>query len=447
MGENKFMDTLENILMPIASKISENRYLVAIRDGFMLAMPLLIIGAMSLLMANLPIPHYADFMKGIFGSHWDVFFTIPFNCTMALMTIFVIVGIVMSLSNYYEIEGMSTAIIALVCFFIITPFTVNFTPEGTKDIYPVANVIPLEWLGSKGLFVSMLTAIFTTEIVRFIVKHGWVIKMPQGVPPTVSKAFSALIPASFAIYIFNLIRVAFGFTSYNTLHLFIFELLQKPLTSLGDTLSASVVANFFMQIFWIFGIQGAAVVSAVTQPIWLSLSAENLTAFQAGLALPHIVIQSYQDIFIQLGGSGATLALCLTMVFLCKSKQCKQLGRLAILPGIFGINEPITFGLPIVLNPIMIIPFIITPLVLTVVCYFAMDTGLVPRPSGVIIPWTTPPIIGGFLMCGIRGALLQVVELAISFLIYLPFIKIVDKQYLHQEQAAELVNEADSINA
>lgn len=426
---SKFMDRLESILMPIASKISENRYLLAIRDGFMLAMPLLIIGAVSLLFANFPIPGYSDFMKGIFGPGWDTFFMVPFFCTMAIMTIFVIIGVTNSLSNYYEIESLSTSIISLVCFLILTPLSTNFTPEGTTTVYNITNVIPMDWIGSKGLFVGMFTAIFTTEIFKFIVKHGWTIKMPEGVPPTVSKAFSALIPGVIALYTFNLVRLGFTFTSYNSVHVFIFKVLQTPLTSLGDTFAATFIANLFMQLFWVFGIHGSNIVGSVTQPIWYSLSAENLAAFQMGKDLPHIITQPYQDIFIQMGGSGSTIVLCLTMIFLCKSEQCKKLGRLAILPGLFNINEPIIFGLPIVLNPIMMIPFIIVPLVLTTMCYAAMSFGLVPRPSGVIIPWTTPPIIGGFLMCGIKGAMLQIVELFVAFIIYLPFIKMVDKEY------------------
>lgn len=434
--ESKFMSNLERVMMPIAGKISENRYLLAIRDGFMLAMPLLIIGAMSLLFSNFPIPGYANFMQGIFGAGWADFFNIPYNCSMALMTIFVVMGIAVSLSNYYDIEPVSTAVTALVCFFIVTPFWMNYTPAGSKSKFFISNIIPTDWLGSKGLFVGMFVAIIVTEIVRQIIQRGWVIKMPAGVPPSVSKAFSALIPAFFAMYTFNIVRLIFTYTPYSTVHMFIFKILQQPLTSLGATYPASLIANLFMQLFWVFGIHGANVVGAVTQPLWYSLQGENLAAYQAGRALPHIVIQSYQDIFIQLGGSGATLGLCLSMIFLCKSEQCKKIGKLAIIPGIFNINEPITFGLPIVLNPIMAIPFIIVPLILTTMCYFSMASGLVPKLSGVLIPWTTPPVIGGFLVCGVRGAILQIVELLVSTLIYLPFLKVVDKSYYKEEQSA-----------
>jgi PTS system cellobiose-specific IIC component len=434
---SKSMDMLESKLMPIAGAISNNRYLLAIRDGFMIAMPLLIIGAMSLLLANFPIPGYANFMAGVFGPNWSMFFTRPFDVTMSIMTIFVVFGIANSLAITYELEGISTAVIALVAFFLLTPFNMQFTPEGAKKAIDIGNVIPMDWIGSKGLFVGMFTAIFTTEIVRFVIKRGWVIKMPNGVPPSVSRAFSALIPAFTVILCFDIVRLIMTFTSYGTIHVLIYTILQAPLTALGDTLGATIIANFFIGLFWVFGIHGANVVGSVMSPIWLSLSAENLKAYQAGAPLPHIITQQFQEIYLQLGGSGATLALCLTMIFICKSKQCRTLGRLAILPGLFNINEPITFGLPIVLNPIMMIPYIFTPIILAIVCYVAIAIGFVPRPSGVIIPWTTPAVIGGFLIAGIRGAILQIVELGVAFLVYYPFIRTVDKQYYEQEKSYE----------
>ncbi|MDF2883182.1 MAG: celB [Clostridiaceae bacterium] len=432
---SKIMDTMEDKLMPVADKISNNRYLMSIRDGFMLAMPLLIIGAMSLLFANFPIPGYSKFMENVFGKNWSVFFVRPFESTMAIMTIFVIVGIAYNLAKHYEIEGISTAAIALVAFFIVTPFVTNFTPEGSKTVFQVGNVIPMEWIGSKGLFVGMLTAIFATEIVKYVVKKGWVIKMPEGVPPTVAKAFSALIPALVVMVIFDIVRLIFTLTSFNTIHTFIYTILQAPLTALGDTLGATLIANLFIGLFWVFGIHGANIVGSVMSPIWISLSADNLSAYQAGKALPHIITQQFQEIYLQLGGSGCTLALCVAMIFICKSQQCKKLGKLAILPGLFNINEPITFGLPVVLNPIMMIPFILTPMILAIVGYASISIGFVPRPSGVIIPWTTPPIIGGFLIAGIKGAIFQIVELIISFFTYWPFLRIVDKQYYEQEKS------------
>lgn len=439
---SKFMDSIEEKLMPVAEKLGNNKYLLSIRDGFMLVMPLLIIGAMSLLLAYLPIPGYEGFMAHLFGNNWARFFMVPFHATMAIMTIFVIIGISYSLSKHYGIEGISTAVISLTSFLILTPFFTSFTPEGAKTAFQVGGVIPMEWLSSKGLFVGMFSAIFATEIVRYVTNKGWVIKMPEGVPPTVAKSFSSLIPAAITLVIFNIVRLLFTFTSFQTIHTFIYNILQLPMTSLGDSLGATLVANFFIGLFWSFGIAGGDVVQSVMSPIWIALSGANLSAFQAGANLPHIITQQFNSIYLWIGGGGATLSLCFLLIFKAKSQQCKKIGKLAILPGLFNINEPIIFGLPIVLNPIMIIPFILVPLVLAVLTYISMATGIVPRPNGVLIPWTTPVIIGGFLVSGIRGALLQIVELIVSLFIYLPFINVVDRTYCEQEKTYEVNSDA-----
>jgi PTS system cellobiose-specific IIC component len=436
------MDKFENRIMPVADKIANNRYLIAIRDGFYVAMPLLIIGAICCLIAYFPVPGFETFMTNIFGENWTDFFLIPYHASVAVMTLFVVLGISYSLSKHYKQDGISTAVIALVSFFILTPFTTSFTPEGGKTAYQVTSVIPLEWIGSKGLFVGMLSAILATEIVRWVYRRGWEIKMPEGVPPTVSKAFSSLIPGSITILAFGLIRLLFVYTPFGTLDNFIYTILQAPLTALGDTLGATLIANFFICLFWMFGIAGADVVGSVMNPIWLALAADNLEAFNSQSALPHIITQQFNSVYLWIGGAGSTLMLCIVLLFMCKSQQCKQIGRLAILPGLFNINEPITFGLPIVLNPLMAIPFILNPLILCVLTYLVMAIGLVPYPNGVIIPWTTPIIVGGFLVSGIRGAIWQVVEMAIGFFVYLPFIKILDRQYYQQEKSSDSGEEA-----
>ncbi len=434
---SRVMDVMESKLMPVASKISGNRYLNAIRDGFMLAMPLIIIGAMFLLVNNIPIEGYGDYMASIFGDKWSAFFSKPFEVTMNIMTLFVVYGIANSLANHYELEGISTGAIALAAFFVVTPFSTAVTPEGATAAINVTGVIPTEWMGAKGLFVGIFVSIFAVEIVKFVVRRGWVIRMPEGVPPTVARSFSALIPAVITLVIFNFVRLGFSLTEYQHVHGFIFKFLQAPLTALSAGLPATLIANLFIGLFWVFGIHGANIVGAVMSPLWISLSDANFRAFEAGAPLPNIITQQFQELYLQLGGSGCTLALCIAMIFFARSQQVKQLGKLAILPGLFNINEPITFGLPVVLNPIMMIPFILTPMILAVVCYFAISTGLVPRPSGAIIPWTTPPIIGGALIAGWKGALLQIVELVISFFIYFPFLRVVDKQYYEQEKSYE----------
>ncbi|GER67415.1 hypothetical protein BpJC7_18150 [Weizmannia acidilactici] len=161
----------------------------------------------------------------------------------------------------------------------------------------------------------------------------------------------------------------------------------------GATLPATLIITVFEALLWSFGIHGSNVVGGIMQPIWLALTADNAAAFAAGKALPHIVNYQFYSNFMKIGGFGGTFGLALLLLFASKSSQYRALGKLAIVPGFFGINEPIIFGMPIVLNPIMIIPFILTPLVLCVVAYFAMASGLVPYTNGTNIPWTTPPVI------------------------------------------------------
>lgn len=173
-------------------------------------------------------------------------------------------------------------------------------------------------------------------------------------------------------------------------------------------------------------------------PIWLAQTDANRLALQAGQELPNVVTQQFFDIFIYLGGSGATISFAFMMLFMAKSQQSKQLGRLAIGPGIFNINEPITFGAPIVMNPLLIIPFVLTPLALVITTYIGMSTGFAPKTAGIAVPWTTPPIIGGYLATGgnFRGALMQVINLLVAFAIYYPFFRMWDKQNLKVEQGA-----------
>lgn len=416
---NKFLDVLQEKMGPIAYKLDSNRYLSAIKTGFFGAMPILIIGSVFLLFANLPIPGYADFMASIMGENWTTYFMVPYDMTMNIMTIFVVFGIAKDLAHHYKVDDLAAVVIAVVAFFILTP-----TIADTGG----ANGIPTSNLGASGLFVGMITAILAVEISRWVEQRGWTIKMPDSVPSNVARSFTALIPAFFVIVIFDLIRIGFSFTAYDTAQAFIFQILQTPLTALGSSLPATIVVLLFEGLLWSFGIHGSNIVGAVMQPIWLSLTADNAAAFSAHEALPHIVNYQFYSNFIKVGGAGGTLGLAILCVFVAKSAQFKTLGKLAIAPGIFNINEPLIFGIPIVLNPVMMIPFIITPVVLAIVAYFAMATGLVDFTNGTNLPWTTPPIVSGFLLNGWRGALLQVVQIGLSMAIYFPFFKLEDNK-------------------
>ncbi|PLR79578.1 oligo-beta-mannoside permease IIC protein [Bacillus canaveralius] len=421
----KFMEVLESKMAPLAMKLDSNRYITAIKDGFFGVMSLLIIGSFFLLLANLPITGYPEFMASLLGDNWKTYFTVPYDVTMNIMTIYVVIAMARSLANTYKLDSIMCITSVVVAFLLLTP-TLEFKDGGFG--IPTAN------LSASGLFLGMLTTILSVEIVRFVVKKGWTIKLPDSVPENVSRSFSALIPGLFVIIVFNIIRILFSLTSFGTVQAFVFHYLQVPLLSLGDTLPAILISTIFEGTLWSFGIHGSNVISGIMKPIWLTLTADNASAFAAGEALPHIINFQFYSNFIKVGGFGGTLGLAFLLLLRSKSSQFKALGKLSIAPGFFGINEPIIFGIPIVLNPVLIIPFILTPLVLCVVAYFAMSSGLVPYTNGTNIPWTTPPVIAGFLVSGWKGALLNVVQIFISAAIYYPFFKSADRLAYKLEQ-------------
>lgn len=425
---------MESFFMFLAEKIGRDKYLLSIRDGFLVSMPLLIAGSFFLLIANFPIPGWTEFWGKIFGENWTTFMVKPTEATFNIMAIIVVMAIGYSFAGHMKVNKIFGAAISVVSWFLLMPYEVLV--KGSLLVSGVdTNVsgIPLKWVGSSGLFVGMIVAFLAVHIYAFANSKGWIIKMPDGVPPTVIQSFAALIPATLVITVFFVVNIIFSFTPFENAFNFVFEMLQIPLLNLGNTVWAMVTAYIFVHIFWFIGVNGGSVVGAVYNPILQTLAAQNLEAFRTGEPIPNIISQQFQDLFATFGGAGSTLSLLIAMLLFCRSKRIKNLGKLSLAPGIFGINEPIIFGLPIVLNPIMFVPFLLVPTFNIVVSYIVMKIGLVPYPSGVPITWTTPIIVSGFLSTGWTGAVLQVLLLIAGVFIYMPFIKIMDKQFMKEE--------------
>lgn len=425
------LDKLESIFMPLAEKIGKNKYLISIRDGFLLTTPLLIIGSFFLLIANFPINNWTEFWARFFGENWTAYMAKPTSATFDIMAILAVVGIAYSFSRELNVDKLSGAAVAVVSWFILMPYKVT---DGSVTL----NGIPLDWVGSKGIFIGIITAFVSVHIYAWVIKKGWIIKMPKGVPPAVTQSFAALVPSAVVLGVFFLVNSLIAITPYDNAFNFIFKFLQQPLLVLGNTLGAVLVAMGFQHFFWFFGINGGSIVGSIMQPILTPLSMENLSAFQAGTALPNVINQQFYDLFTTFGGAGSTLSMLIAMIIVCRSQRIKNLSKISIVPALFGINEPVIFGLPVVLNPTILIPFLLTPLINILISYFSMVSGLVPFTSGVSMPWTTPVIISGFLTTGWRGALLQLILVILGVFIYMPFVKMMDKQYKKEElQASE----------
>ncbi len=434
------MDKLEKYLMPIADKLGKNKILVAIRDGFLITTPLVIVASMFLLFANFPIPNWSEFWNGIFGTGWEAWFTNVSRAVFNLIGLLTVFGTSYAYGRELKGDAIQSSAIGIVSFIILTP--TRITVEGLPD--PIG-AIGLEFLGSDGIFLAIIVSIISVWIFNWVYRKGWTIKMPDGVPPAVVKSFEALIPSAVVITLFFLVRIFIGFTAFETMHNLIFEILQTPLKGVGNTLTAQLVYGIACTVFWVFGINGPAVANSVFGPVTKVLTMENLDAFQSGQTLPNIFTDPFSNFFTNWGGGGSTLSLVIVMILFCKSQRIKQLGKLSLVPGIFGINEPIIFGLPIILNPIMAIPFIIVPQVNLILSTYATKLGIIPYTTGVALPWTTPIGFSGYLSTGsFVASIWQFALLALGCVIYYPFIKTLDKKYLLDEaQAVQSIDDED----
>ena len=440
MKKQTFMEKLEEKLMPLAAKISGNAHLQSIRDGFALAMPLLIIGSIFMLISNFPIQSWMDLLRSteINGNTIASYFSAATNASFTIMSIFVVIGIGHAYGTRLKVDPLFSGVVSLVSWFILMPFSFEFTPEGSEEALTI-NGLSFDWLGSKGVFIGIISAFLAVRIYKMIVDKGFVIKMPSGVPPTVGQSFAALLPAAFVMTSFVLIKFVFTLTPWENAFNFVYSVLQLPLQHIGGSLTAMVLVYLFAHALWFLGIHGTNITDSMFMPVLYALSAENLAKVSAGQLPENIINGQFQNLFATYGGAGSTLSLLIVAVMVAKSKRLKQLSKLSILPAVFGINEPVIYGLPIVLNPLLLVPFILVPTVNIIISYITMNIGLVPIPNGIIMPWTTPPVVSGFLSSNWQGAILQIVLIIIGCIIYYPFVVAVDRNNLIQEESEESV--------
>ena len=422
---NRFMDVLGAKIAPIAQKIGSNLYLTVLRDAFMLSFPLTMFGSFIVVFNNLPF--WPDSLKAQFST----LFGNGQNATMSIMTVFVTLGIGYYFSKAKQVEAIFGAVVSLASFLILTPFFMTVL-DGKKEIQ-ASGLLSLDRLGAKGMFLGMIAAFLAAKLYVYFTQKGFVITMPDGVPPAVSKSFSALIPVLGTLLPFligNAIMVGVFDTN---LHDVIYNIIQKPLTGLGTSLPGTIIAVFFVQFLWFFGLHGQVIVNSVFEPFWQTNGLDNAELLKKGnTALQehgHIVTKSFMDTFtVSLGGSGSTLIVLILIMVVMTKKQYKEVARLAIAPGIFNVNEPVIFGLPMVMNATLFIPWILAPLVSVVIAYAGFASGLVPLTTGAQVPWTMPAIISGFLATNsIMCSVLQIVQMIAVGLIYLPFLLMIDK--------------------
>lgn len=434
---------IERHVLPLALKIAGQKHLLSVRDGIILNMPFMLIGSFFLIFAYLPVPAWGQLMADLFGSSWQNKLLYPVKATYDIMALLSSFGIAYRLAEKYRnLDPLTSGAMSLVAFVMTIPQHTLFAPVGGAPANLVTDVLPITMVGSQGLFVAILIAIMSTEIYRFIHERNLVIVMPEGVPPAVAKSFLALIPGFCVLAVVLLIRLAVEASPFGDVNNLVSTVIGIPMHHIGGTLPGMIFSVLLIGILWSLGLHGDAIVLVFLQPVWLSNMSENLEAFQHNLPIPNIFTQQFYDLWIAPGGTGALFGLAILMIIRSRSRQLKQMGKIAGPAALFNISEPLVFGLPLVLNPYFFVPFIITPVLLVIITWLAMSTGLVALPAGIALPFTTPIFISGYLATGghISGTVLQIVNLSVSIVIYYPFFRAWDTLKFREEQRKENIH-------
>ncbi len=430
--KNKISTFMNEKAVPVAMKFINLKAIVALKEGILFTLPLLMIGSIFLLLANFPYQPVVDFIDSM---GWTEAFGQVNGATFSIISLIAVVGVAYSYAKNEGVEPLSAGVIAFATFLITIK---SYTKSKSGDM--VTGIIPKDWTAGQGMITAIIIGLVVGAVYSLFIKKGITIKMPAGVPSEVASSFAALIPG--AVLITGATIIFQVFKSFGTTFVeFIYAIIQTPLQGLTDSLWGVILYCTIATVFWWFGVHGGSIVTGIMLPILLSNITENQAIIDSGKALTiangaHIVTDQFTAVFINLTGTGVTLGLVLYMTFFAKSKQFKDLGKLAIVPSFFNINEPVIFGAPIVMNPFLLVPFVITPTIVGVLMYLGIYFGLIPPFSGVTVPWTTPPIISGLLLGGWRTALGQVIILMLSFGIYFPFARKVDLINLKNEQEA-----------
>ena len=437
---------------PFFNAIARNKYLKAIRDGFISVIPIIIFSSIFILI---------DAVPNVWGFYWpaeiDAILMKAYNYSMGILALAAAATTAKhfcdaqnrDMPKNNQINFLSVMIASVVGFLILSSDAINVEVDSVS-YSGFAN----GFLGSKGLLTAFISAFVVGIVYKFFVSRNITIKLPDQVPPNISQTFKDLIPFSVSIsvfWLFDLIfRNAFGFCfAQGVIQVF------QPLFSAADSYVGLAIIYGAMSLFWFVGVHGPSIVEPAISAALVANMSANLTAYQAGEQATHVLSLSSQYFVVCLGGTGATLVICFMFAFLAKSKEMKAIGRASIIPTLFNVNEPFLFGAPMVLNPIFFVPFVFAPIcniwaLKIFVDLIGMDGFL------YTLPWTVPGPVGIIMGLGFQplAFVFLAAVLAIDFLVYYPFFKVYDREkcaeeaaMLEEELAAKAAAKGDAMAA
>ncbi|VEA68290.1 PTS system oligo-beta-mannoside-specific EIIC component [Serratia rubidaea] len=376
------VNLIEQKVTPLAGSVGQQRHVIAIRDGFVSALPFMIIGSFMLVFI---FPPFSADSSWAFARGWLNFslqyreqLMLPFYLSMGVMTFFISVGIGASLGRHYKLDPIMTGLLALMAFLLVAaPYR-----DGT---------ISAQYFSGEGIFTAIITALYAGEVYAWLKRHKITIRLPQEVPTGVARSFEILIPVVVIVATLHPLNLLVQSYTGMIIPQAIMHLLQ-PLVSASDSLPAILISVLICQVLWFAGIHGALIVTGIMNPFWMTNLALNQSALAAGAVLPHIYLQGFWDHYLLIGGVGSTLPLAF-LLLRSRAAHLRSIGKMGVVPSIFNINEPILFGAPIIMNPVFFLPFILVPMINATFAYIATKLGWVAQVVS-LTPWTTPAPIG-----------------------------------------------------
>lgn len=428
-----FGEKFEDVMMRIAEVVGENKYLSAIKDAFTTFMPFVIIGSMGTLLKTLVSSTSTGLAIWIpqLASLEPAFTAINF-CTMSFMSIPIAFLIAMNLASSKDCKHVYAAgLIAVASFMSLVPETV--TVEGVED---AVSALDTGIFGAQGLFIAMLSAlIFGSFFIWLTTIDKIKIKMPPSVPAGISNSFNVMIPVFITLVVSALVGQAFYLGTGSYLNDFIYEVLQAPLEALFNTPFGVIAMVLVSNLFWLLGIHGGLMITPIRNPMFAAAIAANTAALAAGTTPNQVFTMGFWNAFLTLGGAGGTLCLVFAIFLASKRDDHRAIAKLAIVPGLCGISEPVVFGIPLVLNPTFAIPFLFCTPIQAAIALFATNIGFLPC-NTVDVPFGVPILLNGFVGHGWQGVVVQVIILAVGTLIWIPFVLMANRQAQKEAELA-----------
>lgn len=423
----KFTEKLQNGLLSVSNKIERNKYLGSIKDAFTMFVPFIIIGSFGT-MLNILVAGSNGLAQWV---PWLSNLSPAFNAmnfiTISCMSIPIAFLVANKLAEREGLPTLEAGMIGLLAYLAVCPNTISTVVEGLVDPVVVAG-LGSGVLGAQGLFVAMIMAILSIQLLKVLSKIDFIqIKMPDSVPTGIARSFNVLIPIFIIATVFTVAGCVFHAMTGNYLNVWLYNIIQIPLQALANTTIGIVVLSLVNQMFWFLGIHGGMVIEGIRGPLSAAGLADNIAAVTAGGVATNVLTRGFWTSFVVVGGGGITLSLLIAIILFSKRDDHKAIAKFSFIPGICGINEPVVFGLPLVLNPIFAIPFICNSAVAALIAIVATNLGFIS--CGILdCPPGLPVFITGFISFGFNGIIVQAIILVVTFFIWLPFVTLSNKQ-------------------